>query len=50
MKIVSRREFALILGLGPIALKAAAQEGQLTVTIPKKVSAPSASAVQVPVE
>jgi HSP20 family protein len=32
------------------ALKAAAQEGQLTVTIPKKASAPSASAVQVPVE
>ena len=30
--------------------KAAAQEGQLTVTIPKKASAPSASTVRVPVE
>jgi len=32
------------------ALKAAAQEGQLSVTIPKKGPAPSASAVLVPVE
>ena len=44
------RSFTLPDDADAAALKAAAQEGQLTVTIPKKVSAPSASAVQVPVE
>jgi HSP20 family protein len=44
------RSFTLPDDADAAALKAAAQEGQLTVTIPKKVPAPSASAVQVPVE
>jgi HSP20 family protein len=44
------RSFTLPDDADAAALKAAAQEGQLTVTIPKKVSAPSPSAVQVPVE
>jgi HSP20 family protein len=44
------RSFTLPDDADAAALKAAAQEGQLTVTIPKKASAPSASAVQVPVE
>jgi len=44
------RSFTLPDDADAAALKAAAQEGQLTVTIPKKTSAPSASAVQVPVE
>jgi HSP20 family protein len=44
------RSFTLPDDADAAALKTAAQEGQLTVTIPKKVSAPSASAVQVPVE
>jgi HSP20 family protein len=44
------RSFTLPDDADAAAFKAAAQEGQLTVTIPKKASAPSASAVQVPVE
>lgn len=44
------RSFTLPDDADAAALKAVAQEGQLTVTIPKKASAPSASAVQVPVE
>jgi HSP20 family protein len=44
------RSFTLSDDADSASLKAAAQEGQLTVTIPKKASAPSASAVQVPVE
>jgi HSP20 family protein len=44
------RSFTLPDDADAAALKAAAQEGQLTVTIPQKTSAPSASAVQVPVE
>jgi HSP20 family protein len=44
------RSFTLPDDADAAALKAAAQEGQLTVSIPKKVSAPSPSAVQVPVE
>jgi HSP20 family protein len=43
------RSFTLSDDADSASLKAAAQEGQLTVTIPKKASAPSASAVQVPV-
>jgi HSP20 family protein len=43
------RSFTLPDDADAASLKAAAQEGQLTVTIPKKASAPSASAVQVPV-
>lgn len=43
------RSFTLPDDADSASLKAAAQEGQLTVTIPKKASAPSASAVQVPV-
>jgi HSP20 family protein len=44
------RSFTLPDDADAAALKAVAQQGQLTVTIPKKASAPSASAVQVPVE
>jgi len=44
------RSFTLPDDADAAALKAVAQEGQLAVTIPKKASAPSASAVQVPVE
>jgi HSP20 family protein len=44
------RSFTLPDDADAAVLKAVAQEGQLTVTIPKKASAPSASAVQVPVE
>ena len=43
------RSFTLPDDADSASLKAAAQAGQLTVTIPKKVSATSASAVQVPV-
>jgi HSP20 family protein len=44
------RSFTLPEDADASALKAASQEGQLTVTIPKKVLTPSANAVQVPVE
>lgn len=44
------RSFTLPDDANAAALKAASQEGQLTVTIPKKEPTPSASAVQVPVE
>jgi HSP20 family protein len=44
------RSFTLPEDADATALKAASQEGQLTVTIPKKVLTPSANAVQVPVE
>jgi len=44
------RSFTLPDDADASGLKAAAKDGQLTVTIPKKASAPSSTAVQVPVE
>jgi HSP20 family protein len=44
------RSFSLPEDADPAGLKAAATEGQLSVTIPRKSTTPSAPAVQVPVE
>ncbi len=44
------RSFTLPEDADPTAIKAAAQDGQLTVTIPRKESTTAATAVQVPVE